>query len=87
MDQANILLALGPKLFLKGGHLRGSDSPDILMTKDHVETLEGIRIDTKNTHGTGCSLSAALAACRGRNFEVIKAAKSPKIHFTGDYIF
>ena len=79
MDQANMLLALGPKtVYLKGGHLRGSDSPDILMTTDHVETLEGIRIDTKNTHGTGCSLSAALAACRGRNFEVIKAAKESK---------
>ena len=79
MDQANMLLALGPKtVYLKGGHLRGSESPDILMTTDHVETLEGIRIDTKNTHGTGCSLSAALAACRGRNFEVIKAAKESK---------
>ena len=43
-----MLLALGPKtVYLKGGHLRGSDSPDILMTTDHVETLEGIRVDTK----------------------------------------
>jgi hydroxymethylpyrimidine/phosphomethylpyrimidine kinase len=79
MDQANMLLALGPKtVYLKGGHLRGRDSPDILMSTDHIETLEGIRIDTKNTHGTGCSLSAALAACRGRNLEMIEAAKESK---------
>ena len=79
MNQANMLLALGPKtVYLKGGHLRGSNSPDILMTADYVETLDGIRIDTKNTHGTGCSLSAALAACRGRNIEMIKAAKESK---------
>ena len=72
-----MLLALGPKtVYLKGGHLRGSGSPDILMTTDHVETLEAIGTDTKNT-GTGCSLSAALAACRGRNLEV-KAAKESK---------
>ena len=79
MNQANMLLALGPKtVYLKGGHLRGSNSPDILMTADYVETLDGIRINTKNTHGTGCSLSAALAACRGRNIEMIKAAKESK---------
>ena len=79
MDQAKLLLALGPKaVYLKGGHLTGATSPDILMTVDNVETLEGVRIDTKNTHGTGCSLSAALAACRGRNLEVIKAAKASK---------
>ena len=79
MDQANMLLALGPKtVYLKGGHLRGSNSPDILMSTDYVKTLEGIRIYTKNTHGTGCSLSAALAACRGQDFEMIKAAKESK---------
>ncbi len=79
MDQAKMLLSLGPKaIYLKGGHLGGDDSPDILMTKRNVETLEGVRIDTQNTHGTGCSLSAALAACRGRNLEVIEAAKVSK---------
>ena len=79
MDQAKLLLALGPRaVYLKGGHLNGANSPDILMTADNVETLEGVRIKTKNTHGTGCSLSAALAACRGRNLEVIEAAKASK---------
>ena len=83
MDQATMLLALGPKtVYLKGGHLGGGDSPDILMTKDNVETLEGVRIDTKNTHGTGCSLSAALAACRGRNLELVEAAKASKEFIT-----
>ena len=52
------------------------------MTRDNVEMLEGVRIDTNNTHGTGCSLSAALAACRGRNLEVIEAAKMSKEFIT-----
>ena len=79
MDQAKMLLKQGPEaVYLKGGHLGGDDSPDILMTTDNVVTLDGVRIDTKNTHGTGCSLSAALAACRARNLEVVEAAKASK---------
>lgn len=83
MDQAKALLALGPSVvYLKGGHLGGTGSPDVLMSADKVETLESDRIVTKNTHGTGCSLSAALAACRGRNLDVIEAARTSKAFIT-----
>ena len=47
---------------LKGGHLPGSDAIDVVTDGDRMIELAGKRIDTKNTHGTGCTLSAAIAA-------------------------
>jgi hydroxymethylpyrimidine/phosphomethylpyrimidine kinase len=62
-DQARRLLALGAKMvLLKGGHLGGTDSPDVLASADHITWFEAPRVATKNTHGTGCTLSSALAA-------------------------
>lgn len=49
-------------VFLKGGHLPGQDTIDLLHDGDRMIELPGRRIDTRNTHGTGCTLSAALAA-------------------------
>lgn len=49
-------------VLLKGGHLPGNDIVDLLFDGDRMLELSGNRIDTKNTHGTGCSLSAAIAA-------------------------
>ena len=49
-------------LLLKGGHLPGNDTIDILHDGDKMIELPGHRIQTRNTHGTGCTLSAALAA-------------------------
>ncbi|MBB4009535.1 bifunctional hydroxymethylpyrimidine kinase/phosphomethylpyrimidine kinase [Allorhizobium taibaishanense] len=61
--QAKALLALGAKaVLLKGGHLPGDQSPDLLLTAHSGVWLEGERIATANTHGTGCSLSSAIAA-------------------------
>ncbi|MBK5939686.1 bifunctional hydroxymethylpyrimidine kinase/phosphomethylpyrimidine kinase [Halochromatium roseum] len=60
---AERLLALGPSaVLLKGGHLSGAASPDYLATAYAGVWLEAERIPTKNTHGTGCTLSSALAA-------------------------
>ncbi|WP_462320723.1 bifunctional hydroxymethylpyrimidine kinase/phosphomethylpyrimidine kinase [Halochromatium sp.] len=60
---AQRLLALGPSaVLLKGGHLAGSMSPDYLASADLGLWLEAERTPTKNTHGTGCTLSSALAA-------------------------
>ena len=47
---------------LKGGHLPGSDAVDVVTDGDRMIELGAKRIDTKNTHGTGCTLSAAIAA-------------------------
>lgn len=61
--QGAALCALGPKAALiKGGHLDGPDSPDCLVTADTVTWFDAERTATQNTHGTGCTLSSALAA-------------------------
>lgn len=52
----------GRWVFLKGGHLPGNDTIDILHNGDQLFELPGQRVHTQNTHGTGCTLSAALAA-------------------------
>ena len=56
------LLALGPDaVLLKGGHLKGKSVIDLLMTQDSVETFASPRIETRHTHGTGCTLASAIA--------------------------
>ncbi|NMF91039.1 bifunctional hydroxymethylpyrimidine kinase/phosphomethylpyrimidine kinase [Aromatoleum petrolei] len=49
-------------VLLKGGHLPGSDVVDLLFDGDRMIELPSPRIETKNTHGTGCTLSSAIAA-------------------------
>jgi hydroxymethylpyrimidine/phosphomethylpyrimidine kinase len=62
--QAHALLALGAKaVLLKGGHGGGDEAVDLLVMRDAPPVRLGLpRIDTRNTHGTGCTLSAAIAA-------------------------
>ena len=62
-DAVRALHRLGPEwVLLKGGHLTGDDSIDLLFDGTTVTELPGRRIATRNTHGTGCTLSAAIAA-------------------------
>lgn len=57
------LLALGAKaVLMKGGHIPGERVVDLLMTPDGETVFEGERIDTRHTHGTGCTLASAFAA-------------------------
>ena len=57
------ILALGPRVVLvKGGHLDGPESIDVACTAAESFELRGPRIDTRSTHGTGCTLSSAIAA-------------------------
>ncbi|WLI77721.1 bifunctional hydroxymethylpyrimidine kinase/phosphomethylpyrimidine kinase [Kosakonia sp. H02] len=66
--QGEALLALGCEaVLMKGGHLDDAESPDWLFTRDGAQRFTAERINTKNTHGTGCTLSAALAALRPRH--------------------
>lgn len=63
---ARVSAELGVRVLAKGGHLRGSEAPDALVDARAggtalVTEFAGARIDTRNTHGTGCSLSSALA--------------------------
>ena len=61
--QATALLARGPHaVLLKGGHGETRDSIDILLTADGETRIARPRIETRNDHGTGCTLAAAIAA-------------------------
>lgn len=58
------LHALGvPHVLLKGGHLGGDEAVDLLSTPEGVIRLAQPRIQTRHGHGTGCTLSSAIAAC------------------------
>ena len=75
-QQAHALRRLGPHAVLvKGGHLDQPDSPDILAGHAGSIWFEGNRIITRNTHGTGCSLSSAIAAQLAKG-EAIEASVS-----------
>ncbi|ETX14261.1 phosphomethylpyrimidine kinase [Roseivivax halodurans JCM 10272] len=82
--QADRLLARGPAaVLLKGGHLRGDESPDLLRTASITHWLGGKRCATRNTHGTGCTLSSALAAELGRGASLPEAATKTKAYVQG----
>ena len=58
---ANILLKLGAKnVLVKGGHANSKYVKDILLSKKKIKVFENKKIKTKNTHGTGCTLSSAI---------------------------
>lgn len=60
---ADALLSLGvPAVLLKGGHLPGTQVVDLLATEDGAEEFAAPRIDSRNTHGTGCTLASGIAA-------------------------
>ncbi|WP_448614973.1 bifunctional hydroxymethylpyrimidine kinase/phosphomethylpyrimidine kinase [Modestobacter sp. URMC 112] len=65
--QATALLALGPAaVLLKGGHLGGDESVDVLATASGVLETRRPRVRTTSTHGTGCTLSSAITALAAR---------------------
>ncbi|STV87736.1 phosphomethylpyrimidine kinase [Klebsiella michiganensis] len=67
LEQGRALLGMGcGAVLMKGGHLDDAESPDWLFTRDGEQRFTAPRVQTKNTHGTGCTLSAALAALRPR---------------------
>ena len=78
--QGRRLLALGCKaVLIKGGHGEGAESIDYLVDSSGVTALAAPRIATKNTHGTGCSLSSAIAAglAKGEGMETaVRNAKA-----------
>jgi hydroxymethylpyrimidine/phosphomethylpyrimidine kinase len=70
-------------VLLKGGHLPGEETTDLLHDGDVMIELPGHRIATRNTHGTGCTLSAALATLLGRGIETRQAAHQAKRYLLG----
>ena len=73
---------LGPDwVLLKGGHLVGQDSTDLLFDGQTIIELPALRVATRNTHGTGCTLSAAIAALLPR-FDTAEAVRRAKAYVT-----
>ena len=64
-------------VLIKGGHL-SSSAVDILMNKDGIHILEGERISSNNTHGTGCSLSSAIASNLAKGYSMLESVKRAK---------
>ena len=74
-----ILLDGGCKAVLvKGGHLEGQTAMDILVTPDAVEVFEVPRLQTRHTHGTGCTLAAAIATYLGKGYDLVGAVRVAK---------
>ncbi|PNK61595.1 bifunctional hydroxymethylpyrimidine kinase/phosphomethylpyrimidine kinase [Psychrobacter sp. FDAARGOS_221] len=74
---------LGVAALLKGGHLGLDESPDLLRVGDAYHWFEGKRIPTKNSHGTGCTLSAAIATFWGQGDSLDVACEKAKAYLTG----
>jgi hydroxymethylpyrimidine/phosphomethylpyrimidine kinase len=81
--QARELLALGARnVLIKGGHGDGVESVDLLVGEDEVIRLPARRIATRNTHGTGCTLSSAIAAGLAKGLDLVAAAYDAKAYVT-----
>ncbi len=69
-------------VLVKGGHLETQSAVDVLVTADGVEVFEASRIATPHTHGTGCTLSAAIATYLGRGAALSAAIRAAKLYVT-----
>jgi len=83
LAQGQGLLAQGARgVLMKGGHGTGEASVDLLVTPEGTVRLEAPRIDTRNTHGTGCTLSSAIAAGLAKGFPLGQAVSEAKDYVT-----
>jgi len=79
LAQGQRLIALGaPAVLMKGGHGSGETSVDLMVTREGAVRLEAPRIATRNTHGTGCSLSSAIAAGLAKGEDLDTAVRNAK---------
>jgi hydroxymethylpyrimidine/phosphomethylpyrimidine kinase len=82
-EQGEKLLALGAKaVLMKGGHAAGGESVDLLIAPAAVARLSAERIKTDNTHGTGCTLSSAIAARLAKGLPLAEAVREGKAYVT-----
>lgn len=80
---ARELHAMGPgAVLLKGGHLGGEESTDVLFDGVDMVRLTAKRIDTRNTHGTGCTLSSAIAALLAQGVSLGDAVARAKTYIS-----
>jgi len=80
---AEILKLGARKVVVKGGHLGADAATDVLYDGQRFEELTSARIDTRNTHGTGCTFSAAIAANLALGKSFFDAVTGAKTYITG----
>ena len=79
--QAERIRALGPRaVLIKGGHAEGAESVDTLLDDNGLQRLAAPRVATRNTHGTGCTLSSAIAAGLAKGYALREAVATAKIY-------
>ena len=81
MDQFIIWLGVIKNVLVKGGHLTG-DAVDYLCTPEGVHKLACKRVDSPNTHGTGCTLSSAITANLAHGMDMLSAVTKAKNYIT-----
>ena len=74
--------AYGCAVLLKGGH-NVNDANDLLYTKGELKWFRGKRIDNPNTHGTGCTLSSAIASNLAKGFDLESSVQRAKDYISG----
>jgi hydroxymethylpyrimidine/phosphomethylpyrimidine kinase len=82
-EQGGRLLALGSQaVLIKGGHGSGVESVDLLIERAAVTRFAAERIATQNTHGTGCTFAAAIAAGLAKGLPLADAVRAAKSYVT-----
>jgi hydroxymethylpyrimidine/phosphomethylpyrimidine kinase len=82
--QAERLLLMGAQaVLIKGGHGSGEESVDLLVERETITRFAAPRIETRNTHGTGCTLSSAVAAGLAKGLDLVDAVREAKDYVTG----
>ena len=81
--QAREIVALGaPNVLIKGGHGAAAESVDLLIGQGDVVRFSASRIATQNTHGSGCTLSSAIAAGLANGLDLVEAVREAKTYVT-----
>ena len=76
IEAGKILISLGAKnVLIKGGHLRSNQMYDILLNKKITKIFRNKKYNSKNTHGTGCTLSSAIATYLSCGKDLIKSCE------------
>lgn len=82
-ETARTLVEAGARAVLvKGGHLSGAEAVDVLFDGRTMQTFTAPRVDTANTHGTGCTLSSAIATCLALGLDMPAAVERAKRYLT-----
>jgi hydroxymethylpyrimidine/phosphomethylpyrimidine kinase len=80
-DAARAIVAMGPRaVLLKGGHMEAAEVTDVLCQGDAVEDMTHPRIETRHTHGTGCTLASAIAAGLAQGMDLSAAVRRARAY-------